>query len=85
MDRELYSLCSTLGFHPATLGGKLPQTLAQCFIPAALFLILEGRAIELDQWCCQSNANPSPAAFGVGVFIQPEAGAIPRGRCFSSI
>jgi pimeloyl-ACP methyl ester carboxylesterase len=35
--------------------------------------------------CCQSNANPSPAAFGVGGLIQPQAGAIRRGRCFSSI
>ena len=35
--------------------------------------------------CCQSNANPSPALHGVGALIQPEAGAIQRGRRFSSI
>ena len=33
----------------------------------------------------QSNPNRSPASFGVGAFIQPEAGAIRIGRCFSSI
>jgi hypothetical protein len=35
--------------------------------------------------CCQSNANQSPASNGVGGFIQPKAGAIHRGRRFSSI
>ena len=35
--------------------------------------------------CCQSNANQSPASSRAGALIQPEVGAIQRGRRFSSI
>ena len=40
---------------------------------------------EAGEGCCQSNANPSLAASRVGALIQPEVGAIRRGRRFSSI
>ncbi|MEL7110208.1 MAG: isochorismatase family protein [Pseudomonadota bacterium] len=44
-----------------------------------------GSSLDRSGGCCQSNTNPSPAAFRAGALIQPEAGAIQRGRRFSSI
>lgn len=47
--------------------------------------LFDGQGSYSIGWWCQSNANQSPAAFGVGAVIQPEAGAIQRGRRFASI
>ncbi len=47
--------------------------------------LLEQKRIERLQGCCQSNANQSPASLRIGALIQPKAGAILRGRRFSSI
>ena len=38
--------------------------------------VLEAIKLKKPRWCCQSNANPSPASLGAPCPIQPEARAI---------
>ena len=64
----------------------LPDTFVRALVSSGPPSVSRGEGqVNAIHGCCQPNANPSPAAFGVGAFIQPEAGAIWRGPRFSSI
>ena len=69
----------TLNVTPLNAGSVLRarQNSGGGFTPFSANVIVEG--------CCQSNAIQSPASNGIGAVIQPEVGAIRRGRRFSWI
>lgn len=81
-------IASTARGGPGNHVVELSEMVFEDFVINRAFSILtaaKGTFFDRVQGCCQSNANPSPAAIGVGSLIQPEGLAIQRGRRFSSI